>query len=122
MLRHNAGLHTANQQLISDSYAIPLARLTDDDRRPRETDKRHGVDWRQTAEKTLSPEFEIVGGEPSGLTWVQADLLLDNAAPPVRKRREHVNLIGLLRPPELRAGRVLRNRKDDVTPISGQVK
>ncbi|WP_408368190.1 MULTISPECIES: hypothetical protein [unclassified Paraburkholderia] len=73
----------------------------------------------------LAPDREIVGREPDGFTGTQADFSFgdyDNAAPSVRERLEHADLVSALGQPELRFERLSRNRTGDLAAMPGEAK
>ena len=71
----------------------------------------------------LPPDLEIVGREPDGFTRTQADFSSgdrDKAAPSISKRLDHPDRVSVWRPPELRFGRLSRNRTGDPAAMPGQ--
>ena len=71
----------------------------------------------------LPPDLEIVGREPDGFTRTQAEFSFgdrDNAAPSISKRLAHPDLVSVWRPPELRFGRLPRNRTGDLAAMPAQ--
>jgi hypothetical protein len=73
----------------------------------------------------LAPDREIIGREPDGFTRAQADFPFgdrNDAAPSVRKRPEHPDLVSVWRQPELRFERLPRHRTGGLAARPGQAK
>jgi hypothetical protein len=73
----------------------------------------------------LAPDREIVGREPDGFTRAQAEFPFgdrNDAAPSFSKRPGHPDRVSVWRQPELRVGRLSRNRTGDLAARPGQAK
>jgi hypothetical protein len=84
-----------------------------------------GDRWQPKPTATYRLDLDIVGREPDRFTRTQADFPFgdrDNAAPSIRKRLEHPDLVSVWRQPELRVGRLSRNRPGDLAAIPGPAK